>query len=139
MRSYKLVTKRLDRITPAERRRLSYLTLRSDKYNISAMRKDVLQRQKALYRVQLFLIRDAKGIIVAWSSVLPYSEGTAYVYTYVMQAHRRQGLGTRLINRAMNWCNKQGYRPRVISWDVRSSQFFSTMPQEIKVQVADLA
>jgi len=103
------------------------------------MREDILQRRKLLHRIQLFLIRDVKGTIVAWSSAMPSARNYAYIYTYVMQAHRRQGLGTRLISSAMLWCNKQSYMPKVTSWDTRSNQFFSTVVPEVKVKIADLA
>lgn len=139
MQSYKLTTKRLDRVTPSERRRLNYLTLRSGGGNVSAMREDILQRRKLLHRIQLFLITDGTGTIVAWSSALPSTRNYAYIYTYVMQAHRRQGLGTRLINSAMLWCTKQGYKPKVISWDMCSNRFFSVAAPELKVKIADLA
>lgn len=138
MKSYKLTTKRLDRITPAERRRLNYLTLKTSKDYVSMMREDILQRQKMLHRIQLFLVKDMSGTIVAWSSVMPATRNYAYIYTYVMQIHRRRGLGTRLINRAMIWCNKQSYKPRVISWDTASNQFFSTVTSKVKVDLADL-
>jgi len=138
VQTYKLVTKRLDRITDTERRRLNYLTLHGDGVNVSSMREDILHREKALHRIQLFLVRDASGTIVAWSSVLPWRNKTAYIYTYVMRAHRRQGLGTRLINRAIAWCGKQQYQPRVSSWNSGSEQFFKAAAQGIKVQIADL-
>jgi GNAT superfamily N-acetyltransferase len=103
------------------------------------MREDILQREKKLASVQLFLIRNKEGIIVAWCSAMPIVRKYAYIYTYVMRAHRRQGLGTRLINRAMGWCYKQNYKPKVISWDTQSSRFFSSLTTEIRVELADLA
>lgn len=139
MQSYKLITKRLDRISPAERRRLNYLTLKNNGGNVSAMREDILQRQKLLHRIQLFLVTDADGTIVAWSSAMPVVRNYAYIYTYVMQSHRRQGLGSKLIGRAMLWCARNSYKPKVISWDMRSNRFFSVAAPEIKVEIADLA
>jgi GNAT superfamily N-acetyltransferase len=103
------------------------------------MREDILQREKKLDSIQLFLIRNKEGTIVAWCSVMPIVRKYAYIYTYVMRAHRRQGLGTRLINRAMGWCHKQNYKPKVISWDTQSNRFFSSLASEIKVELADLA
>ena len=142
MQAYRLVTKRLDRITAAERRRLNCLTLRGDGVNVSSMREDILRRETALHQIQLFLVKDTSGTIVAWSSVLPWrkrgAQKPAYIYTYVMRAHRRQGLGTRLINRAMAWCNKLQYQPWVTSWDTGSAQFFKATAQEIKVKIAKL-
>lgn len=138
VQSYRLIARRLDRITPEERRRLNYLTLRGDGVNVSSMREDILRRKRALHRIQLFIVLDAAGTIVAWSSVLPWRKSTAYIYTYVMQMHRRQGLGTRLINRAIAWCAKQCYQPQVSYWDTGSERFFKTVSPEIKVKIADL-
>jgi len=134
---YRVTTKSLDRITTQERRRLNYLTLRSDEVNISAMREDILWRQRQLCRIQLFLVKDSSGIIVAWCSVMPSRKHTAYIYTYVMRAHRRCGLGTRLINRAILWCKLLGRHPKVISWDTRSVRFFSRSAKKVKMEVAN--
>lgn len=136
---YSLTSKSLATLSKPERVRLNYLTLRSSKVDTreSMMRQDILHRQRGLDKIQLFLLRDAQGIIIAWSSVLPRPPKNgiqrAFVYTYVMRACRRQGLGTRLINRALQWCQKQSFSPQVFAWDTRSDDFFEKTAKDIEV------
>lgn len=108
--------KTLDQITAAERKRLNYLTLKGG----SMMREEVLQRKYRLKAIQLF-IAVVDETIVGWSAVVKEK-----VYTYVMKAFRRQGIGSELLTRASNWMvNNKKKKAVVLAWDDNSTEFFS--------------
>lgn len=137
---YRLTPKRLDRLSASERSRLNLLTMRGGVDSsgvrwISAMRAEVLNRKKDLDKIQLFLIKNSCGVIVAWTSVLPCPKKQAYIYTYVMRAYRRKKLGTLLISRAVVWCKNKNMSPKIIC-SKDNSAFFKAVPFEFKVDEA---
>lgn len=133
MSIFRINTKRLDRITPQERARLNLLTLKAGNGWYSAMRTEILWRKRALNKIQLFLARNSEGIIVAWSSVR-LGRKYAYVYTYVMQSYRRQGLGTRLFKRATRMALRKDLIPRVIHTS-QNKDFFGSQDNQTRIKV----
>jgi len=144
MAKVKINTKWLCNLTPGERAQLNRLTLKID----SMMREDVLWRKERLDVIRVFIAKDDAGKILGWSSVIlpckevffPVAPRSKYlpIYTYVMQKHRRKGVGGRLIRAASKFITDRQFKPHVIAWDTRSLGFFSKCKEDrgIAIRIA---
>ena len=134
---FTIVSKPLDEITKAERRRLNYLTLRS----YSLMRDDVLHAKENLDQFQLFLACTNK--IIGWCVIFPgklstdvYEENDShYIYTYVQRLYRRKGIGKSLVTRASEWAQKEGNISEVFAWNEMSESFFGVCQENVPIEM----
>jgi len=118
-------SKTLDKVTSAERAMLNRLTLRGD----SLMRDDILHRKDFLEDINVFIAR-VDGKIVGWSCIFPNGYKHCSIYTYVAYSHRRQGIGKRLLNKAVECAKRRRLDVSVYPWDNRSEKFFHAVGAE---------